>query len=225
MIKKTALFLLPISLFAFDINFSKSFTKELMPDTLSTNITIRIESKNEQEVSNRLSLFNKEIKRNKAVEKKLGNYNIRPNFKYSSNNTPKIINYIGELRYKVNSDKAKKINQFILNLNALKSSRDTSILVSGLSWKVKEETRNIAYDILRLEAISWSETYAKNLSKDLDKKCNVKSISIGGSTHPIAYRAARSEMLVNSISKASIPVPEANNQKISIHPNYVLECK
>jgi uncharacterized protein YggE len=221
--KKLTLFLLPLSLVAFEVNFNKEFSKELMPDTLSTDLIVRIDSDNEKDISNRLAFFNEKIKLNKEVEKKLGNYTIRPNYKYSSNNTPKITGYIGELRYKINSVKAKSINQFISSVNELKESRDTSITVSGLSWKVKNSTYNVALDILRLEAINWAQTYAKNLSEDLHKKCTVKHVNINTYNRP---RYARTEMAYDSMAKnASVPVPQANHQKISINPNYKLECK
>ncbi len=210
--------------FAYDINFSKNFSKKLMPDILSTNLSIRIEGKNEQEISNKLAIFNKEIKENKVLDKKLGSYNVRPNFKYSSNNSPKITGYVGELRYKIESNNAKDINTFITSINTLKKSRSTSISVSGLSWKVKDDTYNVALDILRLESIYWIETYVNNLSKDLNKKCEVKNINISAFNRPVSYAMSRNFQGSEMISD-SIPVPQANNQKISIHPIYKVDCK
>ena len=217
---------LPLALNAFELNFSKSFTKELMPDTLVTNITIRIDSKDEQSISNRLNLFNEEIKRHKAVEKKLGSYNIRPNFKYSSTNAPKIVGYTGELKYRVNSDAPKLVEEFIVDLNEMKKSRDTSILVSGLTWRVKDDTYNVALDILRLDAINWANTYSKNLSKDLNLKCEVKKVNIGSYNSPM-YRQPLAARAFSSSAKMeeAVPVPEANHQKVTINPNYVMECK
>lgn len=221
--KKLGLFLLPLSLVAFEVNFNKEFSKELMPDTLSTHITIRIDSDNEQKISSRLANFNEKIKLSKEVEKKLGSYTVRPNYKYSSNNTPKITGYIGELRYKINAQKAKNINKFVGLVNDLKESRDTSITVSGLSWKVKRSTYNVALDILRLEAINWAQTYAKNLSEDLNTTCTVKNININSLSQP---RYARAQMSMDRMSKVSnVPVPQANYEKISINPTYTLECK
>ena len=162
--------IIPMSLFAFDVEFNKTFSKELMADTLSTNVTIRIEASKEKDISKRLTKYNEEIKDNDEVERKLGNFTIRPSYKYSSNNTPKIVGYIGELRYTINSEDAKSVNDFISNINKLKNSRDTSISVSNLSWKVKDSTYTVALDILRLQAIDWAQNYANNLSKDLRKQ-------------------------------------------------------
>ncbi len=224
--KKIALLVLPATLFSFEVNFTKEFTKELMPDTLGTNLTVRIESKNEKMISNRLTNFNDVIKVDNTVERKLGKYTVRPSYKYSSNNTPKIIGYIGELQYKVNASDAKSVNNFINKVNELKESRDTSIIVDGLSWKVKDTTYNVALDILRLEAISWGQDYAKNISEDLQKNCQVKRVNINGLNRPNYSRMMNAEIAMDSKSlRKGIPVPEANHQKISIQPNYTLECK
>lgn len=223
--KSSALLVLPVALFSFEVNFNKEFTKELMPDILSTDLMIKIESDNEEQISQRLTKFNEFIKDDRKVEKKLGNYTVRPNYKYSSNNTPKIIGYVGELRYKVSSDDAKAVNSFITSVNKLKDSRDTSILVSHLSWKVKDTTYNVALDILRLEAITWAETYARNLSEDLQKKCEVKKVNIGGQNRPVFAKALNAEVAMDSRSRSGVAVPQANHQKIAIQSNYTLECK
>lgn len=208
--------------YAYEINFSKKFSKTLMPDILSAGLTIRIQGDNEEDISSKLEVFNEKIKANSQVAKKLGTFNIHPNFKYSSNNSPKIIDYIGQLKYTIESRNAKDINNFITSINSVKRSRKTSISVSGLSWKVKEDSYNVALDVLRLEAIYWIESHAKNLSKDLNKKCEVKNINISSYNNPRAYSSAR--MMSSPMSK-SIPVPQANNQSISINPSYKVECK
>lgn len=215
---------LPMSLMSFEVDFNKKFTKELMADTLSTVIIIRIESGQEKDISTRLTKFNEHIKKNKQVEKKLGSFTIRPSYKYSSTHTPKIVGYIGELRYTINSTKAKKINNFISEINELKEERDTSITVSNLSWKVKDDTYNVALDILRLEAITWAEVYAKNLSNDINKKCAVKNIHVNSHRNSMPMRSNYA-MEAMASAKSSVPVPQANRQKISINSSYKLECK
>ena len=223
-IQTFAVLLLPVTLFSFEVEFNKQFSKELMADTLSANLIIRIDSSKEKDISKRLTKFNEEIKDYDEVEKKLGNFTIRPNYKYSSTNTPKITGYIGELRYVIHSTNAKSINELITNINELKEKRDTSISVSGLSWKVKDSTYNVALDILRLEAISWAQVYSSNLSKDLQKRCSVKNIRINSHRNIRPMRANFSAEAM-SLKKQSIPVPQSNRQKISINPTYILECK
>ena len=222
--KGTLALLVPLSAFSFEVNFNKTFTKELMSDTLSTNITIRMEATEEKEISKHLTKFNEEIKDNDDVEKRLGRFTIRPSYKYSSTHTPKIIGYIGELRYTINSDNAKSIDEFITSLNDLKERRGTSISVSNLSWKVKEDTYNVALDVLRLEAIMWGGNYAYNLSADLKKRCKVKNIAINDYHQPTPLRA-NIAMEAMSLKKSAVPVPQNSHQKITINPQYTLECK
>lgn len=224
LIKLVGLAVLPVTLFSFEMEFNKKFTQELMADTLSANIIIRIDGKEEKIISKKLTKFNDEIKENDEVERKLGNFTVRPSYKYSSTNTPKIVGYIGELRYSINSTNAQNINEFISNINNLKESRDTSITVSGLSWKVKDSTYDVALDILRLQAINWAEVYAANLSQELQKGCRVQNIRIN-SPRNISPLRSNYAMEAMSSSKRNVPVPKADRQKLEINPTYKLECK
>lgn len=220
-----ALACIPLSALSFDVNFSKEFVKKLSPDTLSGTVIIKIESDSEQQVSSKLNIFNEEIKYNSLVEKHLGTYTVRPQYKYSSNNTPKIVSYIGELKYKVNSNKAKNMNQFISKINSLKKSRDTSIVISNLSWKVKKSTFSVAQDVLRHEAINWGQTYTQNLSKDLDLSCELKSISMNKSMPATRTYSMRSNLSFDNSKKENIPVPQATKEKITSLAQYKLECQ
>lgn len=67
--KKLLILLFPIFIFAYEIDFNKTFSRDLMPNVLSANISITIEDKKERLVINRLNIFDKEIKKYKKVEK------------------------------------------------------------------------------------------------------------------------------------------------------------
>lgn len=164
---------LPFSLLSYEVNFNKTFSKKLLPDTLNSDIKVRIELDSEKEVSNKLDRYNDYIKNVKYIEKNLGVFNIRPRYRYVSK-TPKIDGYLGEIKYSIKSNDPKKVSRFINGLINLKEHRDTSIIVSNLMWKVKESSSNVAVDLLRFEAITWAEKYAKNLSSDLKRECKVK---------------------------------------------------
>lgn len=216
-------FLIPIFAFSFEVEFSKKFSQELSHDTLTTFLTVTIIDDTEIIVGERLEVFNKKIKSYDKVEKKLGIYNIRPKYRYS-NSTPKIVGYLGELRYKVSSNKARFMNEFISELTKLKKNRDTTVSVNNLSWTVKEDTYNITLDLLRLEAITWGQRYSKNLSFDIGKECHIIKIEIN-TTNQIMDSSERAIYTTAAISNKSTPVPEANQEKIKINPTYILECK
>jgi len=216
------LLLLPIFAFSFELEFNKKFYHALPHDTLTTFIIITIEDDSEIRVGERLEVFNQKIKSYDKVERKLGSFNIRPRYKHSSS-TPRVAAYVGELRYKVNSRKARFMDEFIAEITKLKRNRDTNISVNNLSWSVREETYNVSLDLLRLEAINWASTYALNLSKDLNKDCKLKKIDINKTRQMMpSERAIYSNA---EISSKSIPVPEANQERIVINPHYVMECK
>ncbi|WP_072679482.1 SIMPL domain-containing protein [Arcobacter sp. LA11] len=215
--------LIPIFAFSFEVEFNKKFSHELPHDTLTTYLIITIQDDTELIVGERLEVFNKKIKSYDKVERKLGTFNIRPKYKYSSN-TPKIVGYLGELRYKVNSRKARFMDEFISEITKLKKNRDTTVAVNNLSWTVREDTYNVTLDLLRLEAITWGQRYANTLSSDIDKDCKVKKININTTNQTMNMRE-KAIYASASISNKSIPVPEANQEKIKINPNYVLECE
>lgn len=217
------LLLIPIFAFSFEIEFNKKFSHELPHDTLNTFITVIIEDDSELIVSERLEVFNQKIKSFDKVERKLGTFNIRPKYRHSSS-TPKIVAYIGELKYKIKSRKARYMDEFVSEITYLKKNRDTNVSVTNLSWDVKEETYDVTLDLLRLEAINWGQVYSKNISKDLNRNCEIKKIEIN-TTPQIARFNNRSTYNSAAISKRSLPVPEANQEKIVINPKYLMECK
>lgn len=217
------LLVIPIFAFSFELEFSKKFYHELPHDTLSTYITVTITDDTEIIVGERLEIFNQKIKSFDKVERKLGTFNIRPRYRHSSS-TPRISGYIGELRYKINSRKARFMDEFISEIIKLKTNRDTNVSVSNLSWSVKEDTYNVTFDLLRLEAINWVNTYSNNLSKDINKECLVKKIDISKprqmmlNTQKAVYSNAEA-------SAKTVAVPEANQERLVIEPRFIMECK
>ena len=58
----------------------------------------------------------------------------------------------------------------------IKDHRSVSLLITDLSWKVKESSKEIQKDELRIEAIKWIKSYSQTLSLELDSTCSIKSI-------------------------------------------------
>ena len=221
--KKSLLFLIyPLSLMSYELSFHKTFGKTLVPNILSTNISISIEGNEESDISNRLNIFNETIIDIDNVKKSLGNFNIRPNYRYNSS-SPKIIGYIGKLSYHIESKSTKNISDFINTITKLKENRDTSILVNGLSWKVKTSTYNKNIDSLRLESIKWIGAHSLFLSKQLNINCEIKKITINKS-HPYS-NYSRSNYSPMTLKSTSVPIPEVNEKKITLNTNFLLECK
>lgn len=215
--------LLPISLFSYEINFHKRFTKLVTPDLLSTFVNFKVENESEEFINKHIEKFNNYIKNNTSVEKKDGKFTISPKYKYFKN-TQKFIGYVGTLRYVIRADNAKDMNKFINDLINLEDDIDgnnVKFKVSNVSWITSNGLYASSVDALRIDAIKWIDSYTKSLKKDISKNCHVKSIVIDKSSNQF--------LLINKKNASSKIIadiaPVSSSQEISIDPNFLLECK
>ena len=221
------LLLLPILSFSYEINFNKSFSKVVNPDLLNTYININVEKKDESKVNIEIEKFNDFMKNNKSITLKNGSFTLSPKYKYYENKQ-EFVGYVGSLRYTAESTDAKKLNSFMDELISIKDStksEDVKLNISNVSWKISDELQNKSYDELRLESITWLESYSKILSTKLSKSCEIKTINVNESQNGnIMY--ARAEMAYSSKAKVAADVAPINSeQNININPNFTLECK
>ena len=225
--KLLPLLLLPILSFSYEINFNKSFSKVVNPDLLNTYININVEKKDESKVNIEIEKFNDFMKNNKSITLKNGSFTLSPKYKYYENKQ-EFVGYVGSLRYTAESTDAKKLNSFMDELISIKDStksEDVKLNISNVTWKISDELQNKSYDELRLESITWLESYSKILSTKLSKSCEIKTINVNESQNGnIMY--ARAEMAYTSKAKVAADVAPINSeQNININPNFTLECK
>jgi uncharacterized protein YggE len=219
--------LFPIFGFSYEVNFNKSFSKVVNPDLLTTNITINIEKKDENKVNSEIEKFNDFLKKTNEVTLKNGSFTLSPKYKYHDNKQ-EFLGYIGSLRYSAESKNAKDLNTFMDKLISIKESiksEDVKLNISNVSWNISDDLQNKSFDALRLESINWVESYAKSLSSQVSKYCEVSKINISESNNGnVVY--ARAEMASLGMSKMAVDVaPISSEQNININPNFVLECK
>ena len=167
------------------------------------------------------------MKNNKSITLKNGSFTLSPKYKYYENKQ-EFVGYVGSLRYTAESTDAKKLNSFMDELISIKDStksEDVKLNISNVSWKISDELQNKSYDELRLESITWLESYSKTLSTKLSKSCEIKTINVNESQNGnIMY--ARAEMAYSSKAKVAADVAPINSeQNININPNFTLECK
>ncbi len=225
MSKILGVLLVPFMMFAFEISFNKKFEREVQPDKLVTDLTINIDKQSESEISPQLNKFNDFILNNDNVEKKAGEFTIRPKYKYEKGQSF-LVGYTGNLRYTIYTDSLKKMNKFIKQLFNLKSDDSLSITVSQLSWIVSEDKYAKTTEKLRLNAILWSQEYTRLLSNDTKSICKTEKININTHNYNPIYKIARTEnMMMNNKVDSNIPIPKATKNIVSITPSYVLECK
>ncbi len=222
----TAIFL-PILGFSYEVNFNKSFSKIVNPDLLTTNISISVEKKDENKVNSEIEKFNDFLKKTNDVALKNGSFTLSPKYKYHDNKQ-EFLGYIGNLRYSIESKNAKDLNGFMDKLISIKDnikSDDVKLNIANVSWNISDDLQNKSLDELRLESIHWIDSYAKSLSTQVSKYCEVSKINIfesnGGNE---VY--SRAEMPSFGMSKMAADVaPISSEQNITINPNFVLECK
>ena len=199
--------LLPIFGFSYEVNFNKSFSKVVNPDLLTTNITINIEKKDENKVNSEIEKFNDFLKKTNDVTLKNGSFTLSPKYKYHDNKQ-EFLGYIGSLRYSAESKNAKDLNTFMDKLISIKEgikSEDVKLNISNVSWNISDDLQNKSFDALRLESINWVESYAKSLSSQVSKYCEVSKINISESNNGnVVY--ARAEMAYSGMLKMAADV-------------------
>jgi len=215
----------PFALFAFEVSFSKKFEQQVTPDKLSTNIIITTNKPKEVDISRQLERFNNFISRNETVEKKAGEFSIRPKHRYDKGQSM-LIGFTGNLRYTIYSEESKDMNKFIKKLLKLKNDKDMSISIAGLNWIVSADKYAISVEKLRLEAILWGKKYADKLSTETNDDCNVQNINITSHSYAPIHKMARAQtMMLDSVAESNIPIPQDSTNEVFINPTYVLECK
>lgn len=219
-LNKLFFLLLPFSLYSYEVNFDKTFSKDLKVEILSNEFSVELESNSEKEVLKILTSFSKEIKEYEKINNEFKSLTIRPNYKYRANKTPKLLSYNGTLKYDISSTSAKDFNNFISKMVKVKDHRNVSLLISNLSWKVKNSTKEKEKDKLRVESIKWIKSYSKILSLELDSQCSLKSININ------SVKNIKTKVNIDASKKYKKILPAKHNStNIAIDAYYILDCK
>ncbi len=214
---------LSCSLSALTINFSKEFETEIKPDTLQASVSIVEKLSTQDAVVNALARITNYLDTWEDIEKKGGNYSVRPNYTYENNKRYKD-GYSGSIYYTFSSKDSKKLNKFLSNLYSFKAPKGEEISLNNINWIMSKEQKTGKVDALRLDAIKWSRVYAKSLSKDLSSKCSVKSVIFTPINYFQPQPMIREEMV--AMDKAYMaPTPTQDKQKMSVNPTITIECK
>ena len=228
LILKTTL-LLPILGFSYELNFNKSFSKNVNADVLVTNVNIMVEKKDENSVNSEIEKFNNFLKNTKNITIENTNYNLSPKYEYI-NNKSIFKGYVGDSRFVAKSEDATAINSFISDLVALKDSfksNDLKLNISNLSWELSSKLQAKVMDELRLESLIWVDSYTKDLSSKIVKKCEVKNVNINEDFIHTTPKARMMSVSMDGLSNSSNSdiSPINSEQNIKINTNYILECK
>lgn len=214
---------LPILVFGFELNFNKEFSKSLLPNELTSSVKVVVENKEEKEVIAGLNIYNKFLKKYDKVKKSNLSMSITPKYSYKEGES-NFQGYNGVLNYTVSSNKSADIKKFLEKFYELKEDASHVLLMPTMQWKIDDEKYEKELEDLRLNAIVWTNNYAKELSKKLNQKCSVRQINISSNfARPVNY--SNDMVMLKSSERLEIPVLEKIDQTISIKPNISLECK
>ena len=218
-------FLVLNTAYSFTLKFDKNFEIDLMPDLLSSNISISVTAPSEKNVLEILSNYSEFIKGFKELEIKGGRYTIFPNYHFDKGRRFKN-GYRGNMNYSISSPNPNDLTSFLYKLekkNQYKNNVDISI--QSINWKLSQKESISHYDDLRLSAIKWSINYANDLSTQLNKNCQIKVINIfptGPSPVPMPMGMERDYASVRS---EAISAPEQTSQKIKLLETLEIDCK
>jgi len=206
---------------AYEITLNKNFTSEVAPKSLGISVSINVTDRDLNSVLNKLTEYSDFIKSFKELDISGGNFNTNPQYRYYNNQREKI-GYQGHIYFQIKSKNSDKLKEFVTMLSAKNSQKNVDISISSSSWQVSPKDIQNKKDELRFEAIGWASSYAKKLSSKLSSECKVKKIDFSGFSYnrpPVVYADAV------SVRKDSMPIPTKKNQKFSLNPRFVFECR
>ena len=217
----SSLFIIPSILSAYELEFNKSFNKNIQNDKVHTKISITVDSQEIDFINDRIEFFQDFIKEDNSVTKKNGNYSIVPNYSYA-NNKQNLIGYKGTLHYEIETPEYENLNQFLIEVINIKKNMKTNkvkLSVSNVKWIVSKELYEKNIDMMRIDALTWIKNYTKTLSDS----CIIKNVSInkGNGYNPDRY--LRTSLMDNRSSMKITPLQ--TKRSIILNAKYKLECK
>jgi len=197
--------------------------KEIEPDILAVSVDISVKGSKESELINILGEVDKSI-RDLGFEYKGGKFSVYKNCWWENNKT-KCEGFKGSSFYvfelKNPTDQNKIYEKLSYFSDKYKNKLDYS--VSQPEWTAsKEKTEQIEYQ-LKLSVIDKALSFTQQVSKKLNKSCNIKSLDYeSDQVYPMPiYRT----MLMKTAESVSAPEPKNNINFIDIKVKTEIICK
>jgi hypothetical protein len=197
--------------------------KEIEPDILAVSVNISVKGSKESEIINMLGEVDRSI-RDLGFEYKGGKFSVYKNCWWENNKT-KCEGFKGNSFYvfelKNPTDQNKIYEKLSYFSGKYKDKLDYS--VSQPEWTAsKEKTEQIEYQ-LKLSVIDKALSFTQQVSKKLNKSCNIKSLDYeSDQVYPMPiYRA----MLMSTAESVSAPEPKKDINFIDIKVKTEIICK
>jgi predicted secreted protein len=222
--------ILSTSLFGVDIDFSKSFSKEITQDEAYSYISIFSKKDTQKKSINSLNKIMDFIKKDKTVKINGLNQNTYPEYEYSKFSSKRFISgYKSTINFTLSSTNGSIASSYINNLMKFNKD-DININYSNLGWRISKELKEKTKDLLRLNILNWSSDYSKVLEKTLVKKCELLNINIGsnGTFRPVyTPESYSSNRMAKSIASDSVSVsmPNSGIEDFTLNSSFRYRCK
>lgn len=206
---------------AFEINKSKTFTRELEPIKMSSSIFARIESSDKTEIQ---KVFQESIEGVKLGEIcKNGAYRISPIYRHNKHNKRTFLGYQGNITFKCEFYDVDKFDTVISTLDEISDEKDKLLLtINPISWVVEKKIIQNSNKELELESLHYASSYKKFLSGVYKTACKIKKISLDSLSSPDYPRPMNGVMMRESRSQTTQPIK--SNYTLKYRSSYKFEC-
>lgn len=211
---------------AFDIKFSKNFTKEINKDEVSSYIEIISKNKNQTNSINNLNNIRELLKTTKKVKIINQKQNSYPLYEYEKNSNNRVLKgYSTNINFSISSKNKKDINSFLDKLLSKKNDNLT-ISFNSLSQKISEEQIEKEKQNLEFDVIVWAKEYEQTIYKNTNQKCKLKELILNDRETPqLLFRESFSKQ-VKSVNNDKIDLELPNEKgKINISAKFKYECE
>jgi len=234
MIKNTAFVALcAVSLFGYDLEFKRDFTKDISQDEIFARINVDAIGVEQKDAIKEISTIIKFVDDSTYMKNDNFTQSSYPIYKYSNFSKERYIDgYKSNLSFTIKNKNSSMLELYLRKLLELKTEK-LNITYSGLGYRVSKTLKTISEDNLRLEAIKWSSNYAKELSSKLNINCKQLNINFNRNTfnqpYP-QYARMESNMMVKSKQndggiKFSVPSQQLQILKIDALFRYSCDDK
>jgi hypothetical protein len=217
--KKIMMFIVLIPLLAsaqVNITTNENATQEIMPNSLSGNITFGEKSQNSNTIKEHFNAIVADVKRfdPKGEFCRDGGYYITPRYNYKDQKQA-LLGYSGTLSLSCGFSSIDQYNTLMLEID---KNRDKNVALTqgALSWGLSTKLRNETYLVLRSTLLQTAKKQAEFFSKELKMNCEISSVNFEGrpfSQEGLVSTRMRLSESMGSTKNESIPTEEPIKQK------------
>jgi len=231
MLKNTILIALSAAtLFGYDLEFKRDFTKDITQDEIFARINIDAIGDKQKDAIDEISTVIKFVDDSTYMKNDNFTQSSYPVYKYSNFTKERYVEgYKSTVSYTIKNGNSSMIELYLRKLLELKTEK-LNITYSQLGYRVSKKLKIESNDNLRLQAIKWSNNYIKELSENLNTTCKQMKINFNRNSfnqpYP-QYARMESNMMAKSVqsdAQVKFSVPSQQLQTLKIDAIFRYRC-